>query len=71
MRFYLLLTATLLLTLFTGGDAGPRRANWLGRHFVSRDCQATCVGCHNPAGCCCGELICVNNNHCEPRPESL
>nr|UMA83310.1 conotoxin precursor SF-mi2 [Conus judaeus]UMA83957.1 conotoxin precursor SF-mi2 [Conus judaeus]DAZ86963.1 TPA_inf: conotoxin precursor SF-mi2 [Conus judaeus] len=65
MRFYLLLTVTLLLALSTGGDAEPRRTNGLQKHFVRRDCRTGCVGCGNPNGCCCGGQVCVNGNHCE------
>nr|UMA83959.1 conotoxin precursor SF-mi2 [Conus judaeus] len=65
MRFYLLLTVTLLLTLSTGGDDGPRFAKGLQKHIVRRDCQAGCVGCYyHKSKCCCGEQVCVNHTYC-------
>nr|UMA82370.1 conotoxin precursor SF-mi2 [Conus ebraeus] len=59
MRFYLLLTVTLLLTLSTRGDAGARRANGLPKQFVLRTCTGNCRLCG--AICCCEPKVCRNN----------
>nr|DAZ86964.1 TPA_inf: conotoxin precursor SF-mi2 [Conus judaeus] len=71
MRFYLLLTVTLLLTLSTGGDDGPRFAKGLQKHFVRRDCGTKCVGCGNPNGCCCHDQVCVHKYRCEKKSNPL
>nr|DAZ85941.1 TPA_inf: conotoxin precursor SF-mi2 [Conus ebraeus] len=61
MRFYLLLTVTLLLTLSTGGDAGPRRANGLQKHFMLHICSRNCRPCGNSGTCCCAPNVCSGN----------
>nr|DAZ86597.1 TPA_inf: conotoxin precursor SF-mi2 [Conus judaeus] len=43
----------------TGGDAGPRRANGLPKHFVLRTCTGNCRLCG--AICCCEPKVCRNN----------
>nr|UMA82648.1 conotoxin precursor SF-mi2 [Conus ebraeus] len=55
------MTVTLLLTLSTGGAAGPRRAIGLPKHFVLRTCPEDCRPCGTSRTCCCDPKVCSNN----------
>nr|ATF27778.1 conotoxin [Conus praecellens] len=57
MRFYLLLTVTLLLASFTAADVGLRQAM---RRDASGHCTAHCWECGNHNMCCCHKEKCVN-----------
>nr|DAZ86966.1 TPA_inf: conotoxin precursor SF-mi2 [Conus judaeus] len=59
MRFYLLLTVTLLLTSFTGGDAGSVQGKKAQGRFVRRDCNTGCVPCGDR--CCCVPHSCIDS----------